>query len=452
MRPGAVIAVFLSTLGLAASASAQDTVGQTVVSFAPSPPGKLISAVHLTASVAGEVGVTFAPDPATGCAAVGGCAYRGTLAWTPGGGGQLELIRYRQGKRVRSETDLSLGQGVNGPGSLTAARTERLVGAGQASCTDEQPALSDLTGVVHGALVTFSLADGLAATRCAGPLAGDLTGAAPAVTVSVRALERGRLRLDFRGQRRFAARGFAGTITSSLVVTLGRAHPAHTVRPNGPGQRFRDVSEPMTVSAATGSLTATVSGTPNPDVCVLLDSCGVKGTLTIAPRPAAGRGALVASGPATRPYVDFLTALGLSRAGRPAGIVVTGEVTWSDAGTVAAALHQAVDCTDTAPLGAGSAILLPRARTMGVSYVAGSSLSGGTGLRTRCPGPMFLSPSPLATGSVPRSALKRKRFTVQLAARPSQDDEGYAVSLGGGLRLSFRLGRVTQQVVSFPGG
>jgi hypothetical protein len=87
-----------------------------------------------------------------------------------------------------------------------------------------------------------------------------------------------------------------------------------------------------------------------------------------------------------------------------------------------------------------------------VGYEPGgsSTLTGASPLRTRCPGPLLSGASSLATGRVPRSDLRRPGFTVSLRGGPSRSDDGYDLSVSGRLRLTFRRGRVTQQLETLP--
>jgi hypothetical protein len=150
-------------------------------------------------------------------------------------------------------------------------------------------------------------------------------------------------------------------------------------------------------------------------------------------------------GPASRPYGDFLAALGLNPAGRPRGIVLSLAVSLT--GDVSAGLSQAGgSCRDTAPTG-GLALVLG-----GVgNRLAGQALFGGS-WRTRCPGPMFNNGPTLMSGSLPRSALGRRQFTIDMRGSGSLEDDGYAVAVHGQLALGLRREGITQQVITQPTG
>lgn len=445
----AAIAAVLIVLALPAAAPAQQFLASGGGFFPTAPP---ISDVQIPASVTGELGVSFHSDPAGGCAALASCGFQGTIAWNPVTGGTLEVTRYKQGARTRVFAALSLGQGNTGPvGSLTAAAVQREVGGRSAGgCADEQARLGTTVGQDQAGETTLALADVLSPTRCAGPLAQDLADVLPSVRISTSALARGSARLDFSAERAFAAHGLAGTVTSTVVVTLGRPGRvpglAGVFPPGLRPTRMRLVTERLKLSRIDGGLTAAVTGSANTDVCVLLDSCGVAGTITINPgSPTPGTGELVAIGPAARPYVDFLTALGLSRRGRSAGIVVTGSAQWGGGGTVASALSGPFACTDSAAAGGGAATLTLTGNSLAAEYVP-----AGASLRTRCPGPMLSPSSPLAAGRAARSALRRSSFSVVMHGIGPLSDEGYGVTVSGRLSLRLHRGPVSQRVFIAP--
>ena len=181
-------------------------------------------------------------------------------------------------------------------------------------------------------------------------------------------------------------------------------------------------------------------------MCVLLDDCGLAGTLRLTPKPVAPQGVLYATGPPGRPYRDFLTALGLSRAGRAAGISVFGQVTWNEAGTVSEAVHQSGLCTDAAPATEGAVALGFTRGRIDAAYEPG----GRAPLRTRCPGPAPGLSAPLAAGVAPRSVLRHGTFTITMRGSGPLTDEGYALAPGGSLTLELRRGRVHQTVQRVP--
>jgi hypothetical protein len=104
-----------------------------------------------------------------------------------------------------------------------------------------------------------------------------------------------------------------------------------------------------------------------------------------------------ATGPASRPYGDFLTALGLTPGARPPGVSVALVVSWA-AGVDADLIRAGAACTDAAATGQMAVTLEvvgPRLR--------GSGFAGGS-WRTRCPGPLFSAAAPVLSTSLPTAA------------------------------------------------
>jgi hypothetical protein len=194
-------------------------------------------------------------------------------------------------------------------GPVTSARVQRSGPGGQGrTCADGQgfPLFGNTGSAVArgGALTIRVLAPGgtLLQTRCAGPLDGDLASVSPAVTVPLATALRGRMSLDLSGTRAFAVHGFAGTITSTLVLNLGMpsrqsSSSSSSFPPGVKPQRLRIVTERLSLVRVQGGLSAAVSGTADPIVCRLLDTCGLSGTLTLAPAAPDFNAEVIAQGP-----------------------------------------------------------------------------------------------------------------------------------------------------------
>jgi hypothetical protein len=71
-------------------------------------------------------------------------------------------------------------------------------------------------------------------------------------------------------------------------------------------------------------------------------------------------------------------------------------------------------------------------------------------LRTRCPGPTLDSVHGLAAEELPRSTLRRNRFTLYLRARPVWPDDGYGSRVTGALSLTVGRGRITHHIFTAP--
>jgi hypothetical protein len=444
----------LVVLAIPWSAAAQD--GGSVVGFLFGFPqgAKLLSETTIPIQLTGQLTVFFHGSAADGCAPSGLCPYSGNIVVSPRSG-ELGIEKYRLHGRTGVLALLTFNP--SGGGYTTVADVQRTVpGQPGGLCADVQtpslPALSDVT--LRGGSLRIALLQAggtLLTTRCAGPLDGDLASAGPQATIPLRAALRGASTVDLSASRPFAAHGWAGTLDSTLVLKLGRARSSPLKPTFPPGiktQRIRTVIEHLGLVRADGSLTAAIQGTDNPIVCGLLDSCGLAGTLTVGVGSHGPAGTLIATGPASRPYVDFLAALGLSRTGNRRGIVVDGGIEVGGAGAVTEALSQSgLPCTDSASTPPLTLTLLNHGGTL----TGGASLLGTW--RTRCPGPMVGIQTPLLyAGPVSLAALGRRTFTIHLRAGAPFVDDGYSISPQGRLAVTLRRGRFTQTISTQPTG
>jgi hypothetical protein len=443
--PAAMLAVML----LAAAPARAQTGGGSATLFGGAPGATVLSTTSIQATATGELAVSFHGDAASGCAAAGLCDYSGTVIVHPDAA-NIEVLKYRRGHAVGYEgsmfLDLAFGHGA------TLARVERAAPGGSPGvCVDggQQPGAIALT--IRRGLVTLApLQPGgtLVATRCAGPLDGDLAAAGPSVTVPLGSLLRGRSRVSLNGAHTFAAHGLAGTVSSTIVLRLQRPQTGSgSGLPQGlKTERVRTVTEHLSLQRAAGTLMALLRGTTDPTECALLDSCSLQGTLTVSPSPHGVDASLSATGPANRPYRDFLAALGLSRVGNPRGIQTFGAINWSDTGAVVTRLTQPGACADSAPLVGGFVVLQLQGGTALASY------SPLTSPRTRCPGPMIGPSQTIASGRFPRRDFARRVFTITLNATPSLADDGYSGALRGHLALTLRRGRLSERFFTQPAG
>jgi hypothetical protein len=85
------------------SPSCQTSGSSSVIAVGLTNGTKLLSDTDLQVCVTGSLTVTFAGDPATGCAAHGLCGYAGTETWQPGGLGDLNVSRFEH-RRTRPRT------------------------------------------------------------------------------------------------------------------------------------------------------------------------------------------------------------------------------------------------------------------------------------------------------------------------------------------------------------
>jgi hypothetical protein len=72
--------------------------------------------------------------------------------------------------------------------------------------------------------------------------------------------------------------------------------------------------------------------------------------------------------------------------------------------------------------------------------------------RTRCPGPSLRNAQLLLAGSLDRSALGHRQFTIEARGTGTSADDGYVFAARGRLSLVLRRGRITQQVMTQPTG
>jgi hypothetical protein len=453
-KGGHAVAIVVALLAFGVLVAGAQAQGFSSVVLFGTPGGRLVSEITVPVAIEGELTVTYHGDVGSGCAAHGLCAYTGTVVVRPTSG-SFDVESYRRAGRIRHMVALAFVP--RNSGYTTAAVVQRASPGGPGgTCVDASP--SDFGGglptqLVRGGSVTVRLlaaGGSLLATRCAGPLDGDLRSVSPAATVSLRKLERGGVSIDLTGTRPFAAQGFAGTVTSTVVLKLGAGHssPSNPSFPAGiKTARIRTVIEKLKLERISGDFGATLSGSADPVVCRLLDSCGLTGRLSLASVPREVSASAIATGPASHPYGEFLTALGLRPGPRPSGISVLMFVSWG--ADVTSAVQQAgVTCTDTAP---GGGIAMALAEPAHGGTLVGSSASAGS-WRTRCPGPSLANAATLLSASAPAGALRRPRLRIVLRARSGVGDDGYVISPHGNLSLMLRRGRISQSVQVEPTG
>jgi hypothetical protein len=448
-----VLASLVAAFVLAAPVTA---AAQSASIFVFGNGAHVIRQTGLAGSVSGHVVVSFRGDAASGCRALGVCDYSGTVIWNPGRSVDLEVVKLRVHKRIEYTAFASFGIGPSSDESTTARVQRNVDGLAAGRCVDAEPQYGGLSGVSVRdrtlALQLFDHQSSLLATRCAGPRDGDLSSAGPRLMLPVGELLRGERRIDLRRVRAFATHGFAGTVTSTVTLRLGKPRNAG----NGGGGGFpsgvktvrtRIVTERLSLVRLRGTVTESFHGSPNADVCALLDSCGALGTITLRPTSHAPTAQLIASGPARLRYRDFLVALGVLPGSPTPGIGVDGSVTWDDNGTAVEHLLQPSRCSGAGRLSDGS-VSIDVQRTRAVfSYSRFESLD------TECPGPIAAAvnaPSSLLSGAAARRILGARTFTVVVNRGSSLQDDGYIGSVHGSLGLTLRRGRLTQQVITEP--
>lgn len=402
------------------------------------------------ASLTGRLAISFHGAQPT-CAARGVCGFSGTTVLQPGAGGASALIISSTRHGNRRSTTVSLDLITNDAPTMSTSVRRVLGGAPDGTCVDTSNADGNPTLSQRGAavvLTAFAADGGLLRSRCAGPLDGDIAPFAPSAALSLSTVQRGHRMVDLRGVRQFSAAGFAGTITSSLVLRLGGSSRQSSMPPASrrtKTTRVRYVRVPLRLRALSGALRAAFSGVSDLDACSVLDSCGLRGSTTITPRRAGSEtGELLAYGPASRPLRDFLTALGLRRGGRAKGIFAIGQLDLPSA-SIETAATQAGPCRDRAAVGAGSLFFFPAPRAL-----AGEARLPPP-LHLRCPGPLLGSgQGGLARLSQAPRGLASRRFSLRLTPDWGSADDGYALSGSGAVTLTVTRGGISQHVIRAP--
>jgi hypothetical protein len=434
----AVIGAALTVLALAPAAAASGGSGSQAVSgtiAGGNQPPVSFRSLMVSARITGDLIVHFHGDPATGCAARGLCGYSGTIIWTPAQPATLSVM----GTKTRDGTSYSVDLGIaqdsivgNGGGTTDASTTN----AGGSNCADAAYTGSDLPFRVSRGRARVTLTDAfpsLLQTRCAGPLDADVASALPSASLPLSTLTQGQTQIPLKRDRSFAANGFAGTVSSTLSISLGRP---------GRWQRQRFKAEPLhTLTLAyhatlAGDLTASVIGDADEGLCGPLGACGARGTESLAPETV-GHAQFVAQAGAKHPYAQLLQALRTGVA--PRGVQLYGYLTWPGGGRITANLRSASGtCTDRTGLGGADAFADVRRRRISFQFSIGEDTDG---FRTRCPGP-FAPQNSFATGDAPVSILRRPTAIIRLTGTPAFRDDGYTSRLTSTLTITLSHRRI----------
>jgi hypothetical protein len=457
-RLATVTATVLAACGAGAAVMAAPAAAHSSYLFAVGGGAKTVSVTQLPARLEGLLTVEFHGDRAAGCAARGLCGYSGTVVWQPPRTGSLGIVTYREGRKIEHQASLDL-TGFNAPapfsprgGVATADVRSQPTGPGAPSsaCTDAAPTAATVDLPLRGHAVLFALAratPGLTRTRCAAPLAGDIAHAVGPASVSLRRLLRGNTGISLASSGAFAGGGFAGTVSSTVRLSLGRptTQPEPSGRVRGPTVRFRSVDVRYRATIA-GRVLGSLRGDPRS--CSLLGSCGADGSFEL--RPGAMRGVLdiTAVTRARRPLRDVLTALGLRTGGNARAIATFGSVILSGPGTFDAAFTEgAVSCHDSVASGTVAFALQIAGGSVSATYSPSPD-----GLHTRCPGPLIDSSTALATGSAPLSLLGRRTAAIPLGAGSTLLDDGYDGRTVSNLRLTITRTRIRTTFQNVPTG
>lgn len=410
--------------------------------------------VDVPVRVSGAIEVSFHGDPAAGCAARGVCAVSGSVSWTPVDAAQFLLSVGRQ--RGRSVYSGSLGFESLAPtnlgsGGLTSAR----VSGPATSCADAVENGNEIPLRIAGGQVTVDLAGGsgpILQDRCGGPTAGDLSPALTRVSLPLHQLLSGHRTITFPASGGFAGGGFAGQVTSSLVLTLG-APSRQSLRITVP-RRYRTTAEQLEAVYGLrlrGAATERFGGSADPSVCGPLGACGLTGTLTLAPDVRSGQATISATTSGRRrPAADYLTALGIGHGGRTHGVSVSGSGLWPGGGTVSVAEQSGGgSCTDASSLGSGGLVILATGKAIRVLYFPGLPLGGlPGGITDRCPGPLVTTGTGF-DGAVPISAFAHRVVTIVLRHAADPGDDGYGVTATSTVTVTLTRRRIVRSSYSY---
>jgi hypothetical protein len=451
-------AVVLS--GPAGARTAAKTAADTVAKAAASQSSLIFlgggasgRVVQIPVALDGRLIVRFHGDPATGCALHGLCGYSGTVMWTPPTTAGVEIVESVAHRRTSYQISLSSFGGASFPPVVGGLTNESTQGPGQ-SCIDAARTGANISLPLRRGVVRFNLAQAspsLLRTRCAGPADADVASSLPSPTATIRSTLHGEMTVDLAASGRFAAHGFSGTVASTLKLRLERPKRPQPLSTSatGPTTRYRFVRA-FYRAAVSGTLIAAVSGDADAGLCGPLGACGVHGTLSLRPGASDVQAEFYAQAPASRPYRDLLTALGISTGGRASGVLLSGEASWNSAGSVTAALSDGGgSCRDTTELNGGLITFDSLGRGLGVQYIA--SLTGDPALRTRCPGPES-TVLPLAVGVSLPSARSGRRVTFSLRSGGPFVDDGYTGLVKSTLSITLTRRRVKTGVLNQPSG
>jgi hypothetical protein len=452
--------VVVSALGCSAGLVAAPAAAAQLVSF------------NAGVRVSGQLLVSFQGDPAH-CAAFFRCdVERGSIRWTPQSRARLILFRV-PGRQL---------SGYLAPSGSLATRADT-VAIVQRSALDGTHVCADVRGgsfdssisVGVGAVRLPRLIFGVRArpavlgppgsvlppTNCGGPLPEEALTGLSTRRVSLRALRSRPTRIDLSGSVQFASSGLAGTVDSTIALRVGKLQVRRQRRvPRPPRRRsssrppFRQIAVEYRIARLTGSLPVSVRADPR--TCAPIDACGLAGSLTVRPGPARGEGYVFAYGRV--PFAALRRAVGLAPGRVPRRTSTFGYLSWGRGrGTVTAMLTRdgRPACGDAAALRGGFVELRGRGRPVSARFAGGLPYGGGAEvLRTRCPGPLLADlerGTQLAVGRLPRRALGRRRFTIQLNRGARATTPGYNLRSRPDLRIVLEREEVERRTFSGAG-
>lgn len=405
--------------------------------------GQDVSITTIPVRVRGDLAVDFHGDRATGCAARGLCGFSGTVIWQPPPIATLETDAFRDRGGIAYDASLGFfGEGSSDEttveGGVTTANV-RFVPAGSAGassiCTDAAASGGEVQMPVRLRAASLTLAaasPSLLGTRCAGPLQSDIASGLARRVIDLATLLNGRVGVSLASSSSFAVHGLAGTVTSTIHLSLGRAHT----------KRERDgnsSSNKPTVRTVVISYRAHLDGSVrtqfrgDPASCAPLGSCGADGALTQSIHSETGTFAIAAGIGVRRPVRDALTALGLRKGGNPHGVLVFGLFYALGPAAYAVQVTQGkTTCSDTGPGGVSAVFVTGIGRDQLAQFGAAPAAA-----HLRCPGPTFSQDNGFSTGTVRFRPLGRHPGTIHLRTGANLQDDGYTGHTTADLALTL---------------
>ena len=269
----------------------------------------------------------------------------------------------------------------------------------------------------------------LLGTRCAGPLQSDIASLLARRVVDVATLFHGRAAVDLASSGDFAVRGLAGTVTSTVQLSIGRPRTQRIPDSNSPSKQPKVRTVVLSYRAhLDGSILTHIHS--DPSSCAALGACGTNGTFALRLHSAPGTLALGTVTRARRPLRDVLTALGLRNDGNPRGILVLGFF------IVRGQLAYSVDvaqgnnsCKDRSPAGPDTITVSPTRTRLRAEFNGALPAP-----HLRCPGPNV---SQVAFGAPPIGHLTRRGGTIHLTGGGAVNDDGYTGRTSSNLTLTI---------------
>jgi hypothetical protein len=398
--------------------------------------------------VTGGLTITWAGDPARGCADAGLCDVRGSV--TVRGNGSGNSSTSSSGDDEETAMHSLYLDATSGVARVVRGPPEAPLG----TCTDLVPGGFELEAdrVRGGSAQIMLVPLGVPAAvplggRCAGPLASDLVEAGLLTTTVRRSrLVSGFARIDLSGTRSFTSGPFSGELRSDLVIERtsrrvgGAGEESRDDRPFPESRRMALVELRYAVETAGGSLATSWRGGEEP-FCLALDACGLSGTHELtAP---ATRGTLqmfgIVRASRLRPGESAISAIRSGRV-RPDGIGVElrrparVEATASRGGPV---------CRDSTRVPLAVAGEIRRGALRLELARVDESEPDEDPLRTRCPGPASADlPGRTPAGAViPLRRLGARRLDVVLRPPRGAAPGPFSLARAGGIPLRLRLRR-----------